>query len=140
MRTLRIIMTFITWIGIFFIILGIFGIMQNAYYMIKSFLHPDWPPIMMPIYWGSLFYVFGVILASIGGFLSRPRYVWPFLVICGAVTFVISCIMEITVIRTVVRLPLFILVFSLLGIICICVGLLIRWLRRRYSPKMDFQV
>ncbi len=75
----------------------------------------------------------GLILASIGGLIGRPRYFWPLFMALGAVYAISSCIVMLAENRygSPSRIALMTLWITSPGIVFIIEGLIIRYLRRR---------
>jgi hypothetical protein len=75
----------------------------------------------------------GLILASIGGLIGKPRYFWPLFIVVGAAYLVSTCIVMLAEVRygSVISFTLVTLWIASPGIIFIIEGLLLRYLRKR---------
>lgn len=84
-----------------------------------------------PIIWMGC--TFGLLLASIGGLIGRPRYFWPLYVAVGVAYLISTCIVMLAEQRWggVIRITLVTLWIASPGIVFIVEGLIIRQLRIR---------
>ncbi len=84
-----------------------------------------------PIIWIGC--TFGLTLASIGGFIARPRYFWPLHIVIGTVYLISTAIVMLAEQRGggVIRITLMTLWIASPGIVFILEGLVIRQLRKR---------
>jgi hypothetical protein len=85
-----------------------------------------------PIIW--ILCSLGLLLASIGGLIGKPRYFWPLYIVVGAVYSYSSCIVMLAERpwnTGPLRITLMTLWIASPGILFIIEGLIIRYLRRR---------
>jgi len=85
-----------------------------------------------PIIW--IFCLLGLVIASIGGIIGKPRYFWPLFVAVGAVYSYSNCIVmlaERPYNIGALRITLMTLWIASPGILFIIEGLVIRYLRKR---------
>jgi hypothetical protein len=141
MKVFRISMTILAYIGMVFIVIGIYWMSETALVNITSSSYSfideeshEWS--ILPAILGWMFSIPGVVLALVAGIIARPRYFWIVLLVIGS----FYCVIMITIIITpmlktheydLVFLVLGSLSASLPGIACIIGALIIRWLRRK---------
>jgi hypothetical protein len=128
-------MTVIAGIGL---IIGIWAtaIMSNRAYTDFKYLFVR-PPMNyfdvfdQPIIW--MLCLLGLVLASIGGLIGKPRYFWPLFVAVGAAYLISTCIVMLAEERWggVIRITLVTLWTASPGIVFVIEGLIIRHLRKR---------
>jgi hypothetical protein len=136
--SLKILMTAVAWLGMFWFMVGIFALGSHVYYSIR------FPIIYTPglIIDGPAFdwvILSGAILALIGGLIARPRFLWPVLVISGATCSIFALIGIIPEHLLPGGISISITRWAL-GLFCIIGGVIIRWLRRSQNIKTNTQV
>jgi hypothetical protein len=138
MKIFRGIMTALAWIGVVLIIIGVWNIAGMT--ILDLTWTQDQIRIQSPNPGWSYFFL-GVMLSSIGGLIGRPRFIWPLLFSLGA----ICCIL--VIIDAIAEQNYFhesilnnLLMKMPTGIVCVIVGLIIRWLRMRQNTRARIQV
>jgi hypothetical protein len=122
MKTLKIFMTVIAYLGITLVILGTIMATWTSIYNLKY--DSEWTGLPgLPAFLGILISIPGVLLALIGGLIARPRYIWFILIIVG----IVYCIIIVIATSTLVVH----LVTSIPGVICIIEGFIILYLGKK---------
>jgi hypothetical protein len=144
LSVLKIISTILAWLGVIILISGIYIVSLTAVPYVMSAIQSFHDPYVNEWTWlgalgGASLGATGIVLTLFGLF-SRPRFLWPVLVILG----ILICIFAVILVcipgikmgdYEIQQLILGSFMSSLPGIFCIVEGLIIRWLRRRQNRK-----
>jgi hypothetical protein len=137
MRILKTIVAAIAWISIIWFI---FGILELSSQVISSIRFPIVYTPGMIIERAAFGWVIisGVVLALIAGFIAKPRFMWPVLVVSGTICSILALIQFSYEYSIPASFSVFVW-YLICGIVCISEGLLLRWFRIKQKAKADIQ-
>jgi hypothetical protein len=130
MKTLKMGMSVLAWVGICFWIVGVAFLAIETISLIRHPALPPYPPVPARPNISLYSSLVGIGLTSVGGIIGKPRYVWPVLVLLG----IIYCVF--LIVRINLPSPYFISIRQIYpGVFSIVIGLIIYWLRYRKTNK-----
>jgi hypothetical protein len=130
-------MSVLAWLGIWGVVLGIYLSGNQIVDRFSLFESPNQIIEGVAFAW---FVISCVILTLLGGLISKPRYLWPVLVVIGIIYCIYALIDILFEYLFPERIPILLKWCLLPGIICVLEGLFIRWFRKRQNPESGRQV